>query len=246
MSLLSDIKLILSGKRISGENVIDKFGENSDIDTTSVPETVFSLGGTFPFLDAGIDVDIVSTSANDNISGTGARTAKVTWYDTNYIKHNTTVSLAGTTQVELGSTFLMCSRIEVMSSGTAGNNEGIIKIVDRTTGLTVYQQIEIGEGQTLSAVQMIEKGCSGKIKSHYCTYARVSNRNAAQLRLRVRKPDGTICTKYNVSISTDNPKDEVGYKYGGISVSAGEIVFWEVVTVSANDTPIEAGFTIVC
>lgn len=225
-------------------NSINKFGENADIDTGTVPEVIWANGGAFPFLNTGIAMNIKSSSANDVIGGTGARKVKITYYNTANIKNEVEIELNGTSQVQIADDVKIVTRASVTESGSNNNNVGKLSIVDRPTGLVVYQSIEVGEGQTLSAVQICPANTLGKVKSHYCTYARVANRNAAQLRLRLRKVNGTILTKYNVSISSDNPWDGRDYKIGGIDMLPGEILFWECVAVSANDTPIEAGFDI--
>jgi hypothetical protein len=44
-------------------------------------------------------------------------------------------------------------------------------------------------------------------------------------------------------VNTAKPKDSKQYPNGsGIAVAAGEIVYWECITVGANSTPIEARF----
>ena len=229
---------------------IDKFGENIDIDTATVPEVVASFGGMVPFLDAAIEMDIVSSSVNDTFSsGTGARTILLDRYFNDNSFDQITVEMNGQTRVQLPSTQKTSTRMKIVTSGSLNGNEGNIDIVDRATGLIVYQRIPVEgtlkEGQTLSAFQLIEKGKRGVIKSHYCKYAKIQNNSGARLRLRVRGIDGTVVTKYNVTIDNVNKKDDEGYPGdGGIEVFEGEWVFWEVIEVSANDTPIEAGFSI--
>lgn len=229
---------------------IDKFGENIDIDTTTTPEAVASFGGPVPFLDTAIEMDIVSSSVNDAFpSGTGARTVIIDRYFDDNTFDQITAEMNGQTRVQLPLTEKAATRMKVVTSGSINGNDGNIDIVDRATGLIVYQRIPIEgvlkDGQTLSAFQLIEKGKRGVIKSHYCKYAKIQNNTGARLRLRVRGIDGTVVTKYNVTIDNVNKKDNQFYSDdGGIEVFEGEWVFWEVIEVSANDTPIEAGFSI--
>lgn len=227
-----------------GYSPVNKFGENSDIDTGSVPETIWTQGGVFPFLDAGIEMDLVSTSAADASAGTGARTVTMTRYDDSNNEIIADFTLTGLTRVEIPGLVKLGSRIEALTTGTGNTNAGRIVLVDRASGLVIYQAVEIGEGQTLSTPQMCPAGKKGLIRFLYATYARVSNRNGAQLKLRLRKTDGTILTKYPADISTDYPRDEKAYAVGGIGMAAGEIAYWECVDVTANDTPIQAGFDI--
>jgi len=230
----------------AGSDAISKFGENSDIDTADAPVEVWSHGanGTrFPFIDTGIPMDIKSSSADDTLLGIGGQQATLTFYRTDNTKVVKTVDLDGITQVEIDDDVKICTRIQI-KSGTNKTNVGEINIVDRATGLVVYQSVEIGEGQTLSAIQICEKDKKGKIKFHYTTFSRASAAfGSAQMRLRLRAVDGSILTKYNTTISANHPRDERTYGDGfGLDIVEGEIFFWECTSVSANDTPIEAGF----
>ncbi len=224
---------------------VNKFGENADIDTATDPEVIWSHGGSFPFLDAGIEMDIVSSDAADTLTGTGARKVKITYFDSDNIQHNIEISLNGTTEVELGDDVKIITRMQVSSVGTGKINAGEINAVDRATGATVYQSIEIGEGQTLSAVQICPADKRGKITYHYCNYARaLASPGAAQMRLRKRSIDGAIQTKYNITLTQYHAKDEREYKIGGIDLSPGEIIYWECTTVLSDNTPIAGGFDI--
>lgn len=226
-------------------NSINKFGENTDIDTGSVPEVIWANGGEFPFLDSGIPMDIESSDPNDALLGTGARKVKIIYYTTANIKQEVEVELNGTSQVPIADDIKIITRASVSESGSGNINAGKLSMVDRATGTVVYQSIEIGEGQTLSAVQICPADTNGKIISHYATFSRVAvSFGAARLRLRLRKVDGTILTKYNITISSNHARDDQVYKKGGIDMLPGEIIFWECVAVQSNDTPIEAGFTI--
>jgi hypothetical protein len=230
----------------AGYQVINKFGENSDIDVADTPIEIWSHGadGTnFPFLDTGIPMDIVSTSASDDLVGTGAQKAKVTFYQTDNTEISQVYDLDGVTPVQINNDVKICTRIEIVQTGSSNTNVGEINIVDRATGLIVYQSVEIGEGQTLSAIQVCPKDKKGLVKSHYVTYSRSQTPFAtAQMRLRKRGIDGTITTKYNVTLSTNNVLDRNVYEIGGIAVEEGEIIFWECLTVSADSTPIGGGF----
>jgi hypothetical protein len=135
--------------------------------------------------------------------------------------------------------------LEVVQSGSSNTNEGEINLVDRATGLVVYQSIEIGEGQTLSAVQICPKNKKGLIKKHYVTYAKdQSPLGSADVRFNLRKANGSTQVKHPTTISSIKPFDLVEYEIGGIEMEAGDIAYWECIAVSANDTPVEGRFDI--
>lgn len=234
-----------------GFSVINKFGENPDIDTADTPVEIWSHGadGTnFIFLDAGIAMDIKSSDAVDTIAGTGAQVARITYNKTDNTEVIVDKDMDGVTQVEIADDVKIVTRVEIIQTGSGLVNAGEINVVDRATGLVVYQSVEIGEGQTLSAIQICPKDKVCNVTFHYTTFSRASAAfGSAQMRLRLRKVNGSLLTKYNTTISANHPRDNRSYeKGGGIPMVAGEIIFWECKVVSANDTPIEAGFDIEC
>ena len=229
-----------------GFSVINKFGENPDVDAADVPIEIWAHGadGTnFPFIDIGVPMDIKSDDIADTLLGTGARKARITFYRTDNTEVIVEKDLDGINPVQVDDDVKICTRIEIFDTGSGMINAGEINLVDRATGIIVYQSVEVGEGQTLSAIQICPKNKKGKIVFHYATYSRASVAFAsAQMRLRKRAVNGSILTKYNAIISSSNPRDERNYSQGGINLVEGEIIYWECTAVSANDVPVEAGF----
>jgi hypothetical protein len=213
-----------------GYTPVNKFGLNLDIDTGSTPETIWAHGGVFPFLNAGISMSIKSSVAADALAGTGAQKVRITYYQTDNTEVTVDRDMNGVGLVLIDADTKIVTRIEVIQSGTGLTNAGKITVVDTATGLIVYQSIEIGEGQTLSAVQICPKGKKGKV--------------ITDLRLKLRQANGSILTKHAVEISTVKEIDEYNYPIGGIEMTEGEIIFWNCESVSANDTPIEGRFDI--
>lgn len=232
--------------RGAGFEVINKFGVNFDIDTGSTPETIWAHGGVFPFIDTGIPMDLVSSQAADDIAGTGAQKARLTYYTTDNTEVTVDKDLDGITPVQVDDDLKICTRIEIIQTGSGNTNAGEINLVDRATGLVVYQSVEIGEGQTLSAIQICPKDKKGKVIQHSATYAKTqSPAGSADLRLQLRKADGSVLTKHPTVISSVKQEDMVNYpKDSGVDMEAGDIVFWECTAVSAADTPIEARFDV--
>jgi hypothetical protein len=244
------MKTIGSGRIISGNDnslrpgykVINKFGTNFDIDTPGL-ETVWSHGGAFPFLDIGIPMDFKSTLASDNIAGTGAQKIELTYYLTDNTEVVEIKDTNGITPVQINDDVKIVTRMRLIQSGANKTNDGEINVVDRATGLVVYQSMEPTEGQTLSAVQICPKGKRGVVKKHITTYAKTqSPAGSADMRLNVRVANGSITTKHTIVISTIKPFDVVEYRIGGIELEEGDIIYWQCVGVSADNTPIEGRF----
>jgi hypothetical protein len=190
-------------------------------------------------------MSIKSSVAADALAGTGAQKVRITYYQTDNTEITVDKDMNGVGLVLIDADTKIVTRIEVIQSGTGLTNAGKITVVDTATGLVVYQSVEIGEGQTLSAVQICPKGKKGLVKKHYVTYAKFqSPAGTADMRLKLRQANGSILTKHAVEISTVKELDEYTYHIGGIEMSEGEIIYWNCESVSANDTPIEGRFDI--
>lgn len=227
-----------------GYEVVNKFGENLNIDIATVPETIWAHGGVFPFLLTGIEMDFVSTLAADDVLGVGAQILRVTFFDGSDVEYMQEFETDGVTPVQLPGLVKLVSRVEVIQAGSNLTNSGKITFVNRG-GATVYQSVEIGEGQTLSTPQMVPSGKKGLVKFIYTEYARAGAAfNDADMRFRIRKANGTILTKYTTTISPNNAYVSKDYGIGGLEMEAGDIAFWECIAVSGNDTPMAAGFDI--
>ncbi len=230
-------------------SVVNKWGAHLDTDTAdatvSAGQKIWPIKRTvqdYLFLDAAIQLSLKSTSELDTILGTGAQKVRVE-YQTATEEKEIVLDTDGSNLVNLPEVAVGSFRLNVTQSGAGNTNAGQIQIVDGSAN--IYATIEIGEGQSQIAVMRIPNNRRGKIRSHKTDYARTAPAaNSAQMRLRVRQVSGTIITKWDPTISTDFPKDEKDYFIGGIVIEPGEWVFWECITVSANDTPLRGSFDI--
>ena len=231
-----------------GYQVVNKWGEQVDVDTAdaALGQVIWPIKATvqlYKFIDTPIQLYLVSTSADDTAAGIGARSIEGKYQDNTGCITPFELDTNGLTNVPFPTTSVGIFRFSVASSGSNNKNVGQLKIVDGAGN--IYAIIEIGEGQTQIAVMRIPTDKKGVIKSHKVDYARTSPAaNEAVLRLRIRKIDGTIVTKWDPTITTDNPIDNKEYFAGGIDINAGEWVFWEAISVSANDTPIRGSFDV--
>lgn len=250
MSLLTKIIKALGGP-VPGVFPVNKWGENFDIDAAdaaeATPQKIWPIKRTtqdYIFLDSAVEAKLLSTSANDTAAGDGARTVIVFYQNAAGVEVSELIELDGIAGVDLSELTVGSFRMKVETTGDDNRNVGAINLV-RSSDNAILAHIAPGEGQTQIAVYRIPNNYSkAKIKEHTTAYGRTGVNNEANMRLRVRKADGTIVTKWDPAITTLNPKDEKKYNIGGVSVNPGEWVFWECIGVSANDTPVRATFDI--
>lgn len=166
----------------------DIFGRNNDVDSGSVPETIWPVGGLYSFPSAAAETTIVSTDANDAAGGTGARAVLVTGIvieDGKYLEVDEEIALDGTTPVTLSTEFYRINNLSVCDVGSGGVNAGVIDVLHDPT---ILARILAGEGESIQAVWTAPNvGQNWRIKSWELTIARQA---AGELEgvLRVRRP----------------------------------------------------------
>jgi len=102
-------------------------GENPDVDSGTVPETVWEIGGMYVFPTAASVCTIVSSSTDDiTTSGTGAWQVLIEGLDSNYKEILEVVALDGTNNVVSVNSYFRVNAFRVVYSGTAKHNVGNI------------------------------------------------------------------------------------------------------------------------
>ncbi len=157
-----------AGKLVD-ERTVSVTGRN---DAVSAREAIWTNGGLFTFNSAAGDLVFVSSSANDDIAGTGARTLYIEYLDSNGDEVVTNVAMAGLSNVTIANVWRL-NVARVSSAGTYhGTNDGVISI---TLAGTTRGQILAGEGKLQSAVFSVP-----------------NNRNAHLLGYKVSTQDGAL------------------------------------------------------
>ena len=140
-----DFLIEVAKGNVAGHAIKHVFGRNSDIDTATVPEDLWPLGGLMDWPTAAQTLDIVSTSANDDgnpTTNTGAQTLTIEGLDTNFDEISETVTLNGTSTVTTSSSFRRVNKAYVATTGTYhGNNEGDITGDQTTSGDNMFDVI---------------------------------------------------------------------------------------------------------
>lgn len=146
--------LAISRGHSQGYRTLYKFGYNPDVDTQE--ETVWGNSGDYVWLDNAVTMFVSSTSANDNGTGTGARTILIQGLDEDYNEIEETIALNGQTQVVTQLSYLRVYRSFVTLAGSNEGTSGVIYIGSSgaTGGVpntTVYASISIGNQTQIAA-----------------------------------------------------------------------------------------------
>jgi len=156
-----DFYLEVSKGKIPGHSHVNKFGHNS---ATTAGDDVWGGGGTYVFYPtAAVDVDIVSTSTDDDAGEIGAIQIIVMGLDSSWEEQSETVTLNGTGVVQLSNTYVRLFRAFVYEAGSSNSNIGDITAYARSTGSGVTAGdvgifIGAGGGQTQHAIYTVPSG----------------------------------------------------------------------------------------
>ena len=156
-----------------GISVIHKFGYNPDIANGSVPETIWSAGGLYPWsaFDSASTLTVVSTNASDTC------TLKISGLDENFYMFSETVTLNGTTNVTTARAFKRVYRMSY-SDDAVGN-------ITAKIGATTVAQVQAGKNQTLMAVYTVPAGYEAYL---FAGDASVNKAHDAQIGFYARLP----------------------------------------------------------
>ena len=170
-----------------------KFGFNADVDDAL--ETVWSKGGLYAYLSSATALYISSSSTNDTVAGTGARTVKVSGLDSDYDEVSVTVNMNGQSGVSLG-TFTRVNRIEVLTAGSGGANAGNLHVgseASPTVGVpaTTYAYVTVGDNQTLMALWTVPRNYTAYVTQTDITVATTQNNKYCTVSL-VARPFGGV------------------------------------------------------
>lgn len=159
-------QLIAEGK-FSDRFIVNKFGRNPDVQTGSVPEDIWGVGGGytgFPTGNAEL-VRVTSTSSSDSAASTGARSVYIEGLDANWNIQSETIATSGLTPAVSVNTYRRVNRAYIVAAGNGAVNAGDITIQHNTTTANIFARILTGFGQSKQAVYTVPAGYTAYLRS---------------------------------------------------------------------------------
>lgn len=147
--------------------------------------------GTYVFPAAAIQMQVVSTSANDTLAGTGAQKIHIHYLDNNYAPQSTQVNLNGVTPVLTTPTnILRINGFHLTQVGTGGTSAGNISLQSVGGGVT-YSFISSGYNSSRQAIYTVPAGKTGYI-NHWQASSGSTGNHFCQTSLRATTHDGIL------------------------------------------------------
>ena len=201
--LTEPFELQVARGQITGHTSVIVFGYNPDVDQTRI--TVWPYTGILPLAPSAIQLKVSSSSANDNSSGTGARTVFLAGLDANYREISETVTLNGQTEVLTTQFFLHINNAYVATAGSSLSAAGDIYFGDGvvTAGVpaTVYDLIKSDYNSRITGSYTIPAGYTGYVSQGLFSAGQPGGSAQVQGRLLTIGTDGIRRT---IAITTVN------------------------------------------
>lgn len=149
MSYLHD----MAEGNIANHTPWSKGGYNGALSATE--ETLWSVGGDYVFPTVAMQMEVVSSSANDAAAGTGARTVKIYYLDSSFVEKTEIVTLNGVTPVATTATDIYrINYFRVQTTGTGLANAGDIDI-RHLSDTPIYSRIATGINRAFNCVYTV-------------------------------------------------------------------------------------------
>ena len=226
---------------LSNYTFVEKFGENSDVDTTGA-EDIWSFGGDYTFSTTA-DIDTLSSSST-------ADTQEITiqGLDSSWDEVTQTITLTGQTPVALTTSLI---RVFRMYNSNSTELEGTVYcfVNGATTGgvpdtaADVRAIITIGSGQTEMCIYTIPNGKTGYFLGGYVSISKTGNRSAI-FTSRIRSFGGVFRVASRIACNGSG-SSHWDYRYPiGLALPEKTDILLRCDEVDTNDTGVSGGFTI--
>lgn len=171
---------------------------------------------------AGMQMELISGSANDAAAGTGARTVEVTYIEaTTYLEKKETVTMNGVTAVNtVAVNIFRINKLRVLTAGSGGKAAGKIDIRN-LADTPIYGTILAGMNESQQCIYTVPSGKTLKIKGINCALGSSAAGKST-----------TFCLKSNFD-------HELG-KHNGFGASA---ILYEAHTVLSMDSAVQILFS---
>jgi hypothetical protein len=179
-------------------------GYNANV--TNVEELLWEYSDVYNPIPSAQTVRLSSTSANDTLLGTGARTVRISGLDALYNEISETLNLNGNTAVSSVNAYRRINKIEVLTAGALGYNAGRIFVGIGTVsggGINNNPQITIAANESVSHIAYYTVPNNRRLIIMKIYYNGGRSIQPFRFRLWKRSPSG-LQTVVHTSVTRDN------------------------------------------
>lgn len=232
---------------IPGVSAFKKFGKTDNVDS-GVSTVIWdgANGGTVDYTapTAARIHSVVSTSAADDITGTGLRTVRIFGLDgsNNLIQED--LDLDGTVAVNTVNSYTFIYRMQGVVAGSDEVNQGDITATAATDG-TISAIISADKGQTLMAIYRVPAGKKLLVTGYYSTLGRntpsSARCNVELIEIINSTTAPTLNIKHSAGLFVDAGQTDVVFKNPYV-FEALSTIYVRAVDCTDNNTEVSAWF----
>jgi hypothetical protein len=203
---------LIAQNSLTDDNIVRVLGRANSVDNI---RTDLWIGPTVTYVfppAGGIQMRLVSSSANDTLAGTGAQKMMIHYLDASYIEHSEIISMNGTTPVTTVATnILRINSFHIYQSGTGGTSAGNISLTN-TAGTITYAYLDLNYNESRMAVYTIPAGKTLYLNHWQGSSGTTTGNHFTRIALRATSHSGIL-------LNTFNAIDEVGTMNGGDNIT---------------------------
>ena len=198
--IIADYFTEVAAGNIPGSSIMSAMGERESMGTTATGEDIWRGSATsIPIpVDAGEQMEVVSSDVADTPGSTGARTLRIHYIDASGAEQLEDVTMNGATGVALTETNVrFVQDMYTLTVGSNGVAEGNITIYKQGAVTTIYNMIALGGNKSLIPHRMVPFGKTLYLKGWHLTEAQ-----GKRVTFRIRSTDmygvlipGVFCFK---------------------------------------------------
>jgi hypothetical protein len=239
-----DFRYKVGQGEISDASTVNKFAFNPDVDAAS-EEVIANFGGTFSIMTSADTLDVVSTSAQDGVAGTGALTILITGIDAAYLTQTETVTMNGVTPVTTSNSWLGINRVVVLTSGTNDGNVGTITIDDTAGTVGTQAQLSPDESVTQQLIYHTQIGFTLLLDWLWLHVTKLSGGSAPKVTIRGLSYSRVTDTMYEIFRTTldSNVENTEQFTPSQPFVLGGREVVYFVADTDTNNTEVVGRFS---
>ena len=239
----SDFYLEVAKGSFPGYVDYSAFGVNFDIDTTSTPEDIWLNGGVFVPPTTYRIHNISSSSVNDTVAGTGARTLLIQGVISTGLSSEI-INMNGISTVATVNSYSDIYAMEVLTAGSGTMNAGNISAVAQTDGTTTAFIAINGLNSAKKAIRLIPPGYIGYLYNFQGGMQQATATSFADVSLQTKTSTGVWISRRFHGLSNTGSSVEDDVFKSPLVLSTGTWVKIQCTNVTNNNTIVQGEFNL--
>lgn len=237
-STQKDFLIEVARGNIYGYSLVNKLGQNSDVDALTLPEDVWSLGGMYTGFPTGAPETVSCVSTNVGDTGVLTITGLLTSSSTEYIQES--ITLTGTTPKLSVNSYYRIHSAQYSSGTPTGLNLGVITVGHSTTTANVFLSIEIGRSQSNVGAYTVPFGSTAYMINFFANVKDGGTSVDAEVAMWVRSLGGSPRLRRPISVSSVYFVDNI--VKASIDFAGGTDIIPRVYATSNSNLSIQVGY----